>query len=38
MFSAEFMSIDRFEGDRIAERWEVGDLLGLLQQIGAIPS
>jgi predicted ester cyclase len=27
-FSAEFMSIDRFEGDRIAERWEVGDLLG----------
>ena len=37
-FSAEFMSIDRFEGDRIAERWEVGDLLGLLQQIGVIPS
>jgi predicted ester cyclase len=37
-FSAQFMSIDRFEGDRIAERWEVGDLLGLLQQIGAIPA
>jgi|EndMetStandDraft_5_1072996.scaffolds.fasta_scaffold886215_1 predicted ester cyclase len=37
-FSAEFMSIDRFEDGRIAERWEVGDLLGLLQQIGAIPS
>jgi predicted ester cyclase len=36
-FSADFMSIDRFEGDRIAERWEVGDVLGLLQQIGAIP-
>ena len=37
-FSAEFMSIDRFEDGRIAERWEVGDVLGLLQQIGAIPS
>ncbi|HZB42957.1 MAG TPA: ester cyclase [Ilumatobacter sp.] len=35
-FSAEFMSIDRFQSGRIAERWEVGDLLGLLQQIGAI--
>jgi predicted ester cyclase len=37
-FSGEFMSFDRFEGDRIAERWEVGDLLGILQQIGAIPT
>jgi predicted ester cyclase len=37
-FSAEFMSIDRFEGGRIAERWEVGDVLGVLQQIGAIPA
>ena len=37
-FSAEFMSIDRFEDGRIAERWEVGDLFGLLQQIGAIPT
>src|SRR5262249_23230709 len=36
--SAEFMSIDRFEVGRIAERWEVGDLLGLLQQMGAIPA
>jgi len=32
------MSIDRFEEGRIAERWEVGDMLGLLQQIGVIPS
>ena len=37
-FSAEFMSIDRFDDGRIAERWEVGDLLGILQQIGAIPT
>ena len=37
-FAATFMSIDRFEDGRIAERWEVGDLLGLLQQIGAIPA
>jgi predicted ester cyclase len=37
-FSAEFMSIDRFEDGRIVERWEVGDLLGLLQQIGVIPT
>jgi hypothetical protein len=32
------MSIDRFENGRIARRWEVGSVLGFLQQIGAIPS
>lgn len=30
--------IDRFEGDRIAETWSNWDALGLLQQLGAIPS
>jgi predicted ester cyclase len=28
--------IDRFEGDRIAESWEVWDALGLMQQLGAV--
>ena len=29
--------IQRFEGDKIAEFWAQPDLLGLLQQLGAIP-
>jgi predicted ester cyclase len=36
-FSAEFMSIERFEDGRIVERWEVGDVLGILRQLGAVP-
>ncbi len=36
-FSAEFMSVDRYEGGKLVERWEVGDMLGLLQQIGVLP-
>jgi steroid delta-isomerase-like uncharacterized protein len=32
------MLIDRFEGDRIAETWGNWDTLGMLQQVGAIPT
>jgi steroid delta-isomerase-like uncharacterized protein len=32
------MEIYRFDGDKIAEQWVVGDVLGLLQQLGAIPA
>ncbi|HEX6655418.1 MAG TPA: ester cyclase, partial [Candidatus Limnocylindria bacterium] len=30
--------IVRFEGDRIAEYWAQPDLLGLMQQLGAVPT
>ena len=30
-------TILRFDGDRCVERWNIGDLLGLLQQLGAAP-
>lgn len=38
--SVEIMGtvITRIEDDRIAERWVVADILGLLQQIGSLPS
>ena len=38
--SVEIMGtvITRIEDDRIAERWVVADILGLLQQIGSVPS
>ena len=29
--------IHRLEGGKVAERWNQGDILGLMQQIGAIP-
>jgi len=29
--------ISRFEGDRIAEDWELIDLFGMMQQLGVIP-
>jgi steroid delta-isomerase-like uncharacterized protein len=29
--------ISRFEGDKIIEDWELVDLFGILQQLGAIP-
>ena len=31
------IAIYRFKGDRIAHEWNMDDLLGLLQQIGAAP-
>jgi steroid delta-isomerase-like uncharacterized protein len=31
------ITILRFRGDRVAERWSCADLLGLLIQIGAVP-
>jgi steroid delta-isomerase-like uncharacterized protein len=33
-----FMIITRFEGGKIAEEWQMLDTLGLLQQLGAIPT
>jgi predicted ester cyclase len=33
-----WIGVDRFEGDRIAERWVEQDTLGLLRQIGAAPA
>ena len=30
-------TILRFDGDRCVERWNIGDLLGLLQLLGAAP-
>ena len=32
------MSISRFEGGRIAEAWPIFDALGLLRQLGVLPS
>lgn len=32
------ISIDRISGGRIAETWTIYDTLGMMQQIGAIPT
>jgi steroid delta-isomerase-like uncharacterized protein len=32
------VEIYRFDGGRIAEQWVIGDVLGLLQQLGAVPA
>jgi predicted ester cyclase len=32
------MSIDRFSGRKFVETWDNYDALGMMQQIGAIPS
>ncbi len=32
------MTIDRFEDGMIVEEWEIFDAMGLMQQLGAIPS
>lgn len=32
------VQIDRFEDDRIAESWRYWDTLGMLQQLGAVPT
>lgn len=34
----EFMHIFRITDGRIAERWGIVDVMGLMQQIGAIPT
>jgi len=36
--NVECIAIHRFEGDKIAETWEVWDTLGFLQQLGVIPA
>jgi len=32
------ITIMRFEGERVVERWSTADFLGMLMQIGAIPA
>ena len=32
-FSSSLMSIERFDDGRFVERWEVDDVLGMLQQL-----
>jgi predicted ester cyclase len=32
------MSIMRFRGEQVVERWTTGDFLGLMVQLGAVPS
>jgi hypothetical protein len=32
------VQIDRFEGDKIVEGWRYWDTLGMLQQLGAVPT
>ncbi|MGY1742489.1 MULTISPECIES: ester cyclase [unclassified Blastococcus] len=32
------ITIMRFRGDRVAERWTTSDLLGLMVQLGAVPA
>jgi steroid delta-isomerase-like uncharacterized protein len=38
--TVEFKAMNhyRFEGGRIVEQWAVADMLGMLQQLGAIPA
>jgi steroid delta-isomerase-like uncharacterized protein len=32
------ITISRFEGGKVAEEWELYDMMGMMQQLGAIPS
>jgi predicted ester cyclase len=32
------MAIDRFEGDKSVEHWEILDQIGMMQQLGVIPA
>ncbi|MCA1731739.1 MAG: ester cyclase [Actinobacteria bacterium] len=32
------ITISRFEGGKVAEEWELYDMIGMMQQLGAIPS
>ena len=36
-YALEGITILRFDGDRVVERWSSADFLGLLMQVGAIP-
>ena len=36
--SFEALSLSRIAGGKIAEHWFIGDLLGVLQQLGAFPA
>jgi steroid delta-isomerase-like uncharacterized protein len=36
--SISFMTMNRFESGKIIENWEEADILGLMQQLGAIPA
>ena len=37
-FSAPGVTIDRVENGVITERWELGDLLSMMQQLGLVPT
>jgi steroid delta-isomerase-like uncharacterized protein len=37
-FSVTGITISRFEGGKVAEEWELYDMMGMLQQVGALPS
>jgi predicted ester cyclase len=37
-YSLAGITIMRFDGDRVVERWSTADFLGMLMQIGAIPA
>jgi len=37
-FRAETIVIDQVADGRIKERWEIGDMLGMMQQLGVIPA
>src|SRR5215213_6975508 len=32
------ITISRFEGGKVAEEWEIYDMMGMMQQLGALPS
>jgi predicted ester cyclase len=37
-YALEGITIMRFDGERVVERWSTADFLGMLMQIGAIPA
>ncbi len=36
-YALEGITIMRFDGDRVVERWSTADFLSMMMQIGAIP-
>jgi predicted ester cyclase len=36
-YTLQGMTIMRFDGERVVERWSTADFLGMLMQLGAIP-